>query len=108
MANKLTPAQKELLRDAIERGGKLRAYAVNHRTVQALADAGFIKRDFAESEERRAEMTAEIDNLVESAKAIIGSDWHNAYADLKRAAGLEDQRNYKRWWITNEGRQAIA
>jgi hypothetical protein len=114
---KLTPAQRESLRRALEldaadvpewQGGRVNTFGHTGGFARRLVEAGVAEYRYVHNEAQRGVLTEEIDRLVADARTIIGVDWHTARALLERAEGFERTRDEQALYVTDAGRAAVG
>lgn len=105
---KLSPAQRDTLRNAIQRGGKV--YCSHSMTKDILKEAEYIEQVLeVRDDASREDLESQRDIFVDDAKTLLACDnWRDARRSLDLAALRQAALDRKVWWITEAGRAAIG
>ena len=104
MDKTLTTPQKNLLRLALETKGIVLTYGVQQRTIDWLANGGYIERRYKTDRQALLDLCA---IKVDEAKDWINNDWEVAHHFLTQAFMLKNDADHKPWFITDKGREAV-
>lgn len=104
---KLSPAQRDVLRNAMQRGGKV--YCSYQSSRDILKECGYIEQVLEIRDDAgRQDAEIERDNRIRNAKeALSVGNWTLALTALQLAQDTQCDLDRKVWWITEAGRRAL-